>query len=79
MKEPLKYGMAQKEQRRSQPDAILSGAHGASPKRLRENSALSRVSARSAGAIGKRARRSRGICGVWELPATIDCNLAEIS
>ncbi|CAB4829911.1 unannotated protein [freshwater metagenome] len=32
---PRKYGIAQKEQRRSQPDAIFSGAHGALPKRLR--------------------------------------------
>ena len=62
--EPRKYGMAQKEQRRSQPDAIFSGAHGAEPKRFLENSSLSRASARSAGAIGNSARRSRGTCAL---------------
>ena len=41
-------------------DAIFSGAHGASPNRFLENSSLSRASARSTGAIGKSARRSRG-------------------
>ena len=58
--EPRKYGIAQNEQRRSQPEAIFSGAHGALPKRLRENSSSCLASARSAGAIGSNARRSRG-------------------
>ena len=35
--EPRKYGIAQKEQRRSHPDAIFSGAQGALPRRLRNN------------------------------------------
>ena len=35
--EPRKYGIAQNEQRRSQPEAIFSGAHGALPKRLRKS------------------------------------------
>ena len=35
--EPLKYGIAQNEHRRSQPDAIFSGAHGALPRRLRKS------------------------------------------
>ena len=60
MKEPRKYGMAQKEQRRSQPDAIFNGAQGALPNRFLENSSLSRASARSTGAIGSSARRSCG-------------------
>ena len=79
IKEPRKYGIAQNEQRRSQPDAIFNGAHGATPRRLRENSSSSRASARSTGAIGRSARRSRGTCALCDSPATIDCNLAEIS
>ena len=35
MNEPRKYGIAQNEQRRSQPLAILSGAIGALSRRLR--------------------------------------------
>ena len=37
MNEPRKYGIAQNEHLRSQPDAIFSGAHGAFPKRLRKS------------------------------------------
>ena len=60
IKEPRKYGIAQNEQRRSQPEAIFSGAQGALPNRFLENSSLSRASARSTGAIGSNARRSLG-------------------
>ena len=79
IKEPRKYGIAQNEHRRSHPDAIFSGAHGALPKRFLENSSLSRASARSTGAIGSKARRSRGTCDLWDSPAIIDCKRAEIS
>ena len=73
MKLPRKYGIAQKEQRRSHPDAILRGAQGALPNRFLKSdppaptldAKLSlRAAGRSAGAIGKSARRSRGTCGV---------------
>ena len=88
MNEPLKYGIAQNEQRRSHPDAIFSGAQGASPSRLRKSEppapsddayASSRAAGRSAGAIGKSDLRSRGTCGVCAFPETIDCKRAEIS
>ena len=68
IKEPRKYGIAQNEQRRSQPDAIFSGAHGASPNLFRKSEPpaptaevklSSRAAARATGAIGRSARRSR--------------------
>ena len=86
--EPLKYGIAQKEHRRSQPEAIFNGAHGASPSRLRKSEPpaptadaklSSRAAARSTGAMGSSARRSRGTCGVCALPLIIDCKRSEIS
>ena len=90
--EPRKYGIAQNEQRRSQPEAIFSGAHGALPKRLRKSEppapsedaydssiASWRAAGRSAGAIGRSDLRSRGTCGVCAFPETIDCKRAEIS
>ena len=67
--EPRKYGIAQNEHRRSHPDAILSGAHGAFPKRLRkrvppaptlDEYSSSLAAALSTGAIGSNDLRSRG-------------------
>ena len=65
--------MAQNEQRRSQPEAIFNGAHGASPKRWRKSEppapsvdaydssiASCRAAGRSAGAIGRSDLRSLG-------------------
>ena len=55
---PRKLGIAQKAQRRSQPEAIFSGAHGAEFNLARAKS-LSIF--RSAGAIGNNFRRSLGV------------------
>ena len=69
MKEPRKYGIAQKEHLRSHPLAIFKGAIGALPSRLRSTVpigltslplAISRLAARSTGAIGSRVLRSFG-------------------
>ena len=75
--EPRNDGIAQNAQRRSQPEASLSGAYGLSESRTRERSgtqawpgtATSTAAAgRCAGEIGSRVRRSTGTCGAGAWP-----------
>ena len=88
MKEPRKYGMAQNEHLRSHPLAIFNGAIGALSSRLRSTVpsgfislplAISRLAARSTGAIGSKVLRS---FGTWVLifpPSIMVFKRSEIS
>ena len=78
--EPRNIGIAQNEHLRSQPEAIFNGAIGALSKRLRASGWLGEFNfCRSAGAIGRSALRSFGLCAAIDPPLIIVCNRAEIS
>ena len=74
--EPRKRGIAQNVQRRSQPDASLSGAIG--PVVSRDRGATG-AAFRSVGEIGSSRRRSCGVCGCCFSPATIERSRAAMS
>ena len=80
--EPRKDGMAQKVQRRSQPEASLSGAIGPVVKRVRWTPLVGpdeTAAARSTGEMGSSRRRSCGVCGCGRSPATIARSRAAMS
>ena len=74
--EPRNDGIAQNVQRRSQPDASLSGAIG--PVVSRERGATG-AALLSVGEMGSSRRRSWGVCGCCFSPATIDRSRAPMS
>ena len=84
--EPRNAGIAQNEQRRSQPLASFSAAVGPGSSRRRTDAGpdawpgtAAVDSDRSTGEIGSSRRRSCGVCAWWTSPATIDRSRAEMS
>jgi hypothetical protein len=81
---PRKVGMAQNEQRRSQPDASFSAADGPDARRLRRSQSWPGIdgappspahpaavaAVRCTGLMGSRVRRSRGVCGTSGRPSS---------
>ena len=64
MKEPRKDGMAQKEQRRSQPEASFTEATGAPSSRRRRGARGPEAGARPSGEVRRRRRRGPGSADV---------------
>lgn len=63
MKEPRKEGMAQKEQRRSQPEASLTEATGLVPSRMAERGARPGGGCQAVGQVGGGGRGLLGVAG----------------
>jgi hypothetical protein len=80
--------MAQKAHRRSQPEASFSAADGPDASRLRRSQSCPGIEGASAavvaavrwtGLIGRRVRRSRGVCGTSGRPAITSSSRSPIA